>query len=350
MVTCFICQKAFSANSGGQLTSHVQESHGISHEDYVIRAEYGGKAPQCACGLCDERPVFKRGKFLEYAKFHQRFEARERRWIEKFGQPKCERCESTVAFVRGKPSKFCSSSCANMGNGFSNPLIQQKIAQKVAAKYGVKNISQVPDVRLRISSSMRGKSHCHTESSKRLISQASIARWKNGEYRESTASAIRLSINSNLTEIERRKLAMKANHEIPSFVEKMWKGNRNRLSRLHVHVRSALNLDSYGFISEQRVGKFWADELNPKYKIIIEIYGDHPHANPSKYSADSLIRLRGQSYLAKEKWESDQLRRETLEQDGYRVIVIWGSDNIDDSKTKIKRLLEDSHLGKSPNS
>lgn len=349
MVTCFICQKEFTNNLGGQVTIHVQEVHGLTQEDYVVLSEYKGERPKCACGLCDESPVFKRGKFLAYAKFHQRFDEKEKRWIEKYGNPKCEKCGKNVEFVRGKPQKFCNVACSakGAGVGFNSPLVQQKIRQNLISKHGVTNVSHLPEVRMKISTALKGKSHPHSEASKSLIARASAERWSNDEYRESTSSAIRFAINANDQEIIRRSQAMTANHKDPLFVEKMWKGNRNRLSKLHVRVRNELDLDRYGFISEQRVGKFWADELCPGLKVIIEIYGDHPHAKPTKYAADDVIRLRGQSYLAKDKWAADALRRETLEQDGYRVMIIWESDNLNDTREKLKRLLENPESGKS---
>jgi hypothetical protein len=148
MVTCFLCQKVFINNLGGQFTNHLQEIHNLSLEDYVVLTEYNGIAPKCACNLCNERPYFKRGKFLAFAKFHQSFKERERLWIEKYGIPKCPICNSEVKFARGTPKKYCSTSCAMKdGKGFANPQIQKKISDVVMNRYGVSNISQHPDVK-----------------------------------------------------------------------------------------------------------------------------------------------------------------------------------------------------------
>jgi len=133
---------------------------------------------------------------------------------------------------------------------------------------------------------------------------------------------------------------MKDNHANPVFIEKMWKGNKNRLSKLHLRIREELELEKYGFASEQRVGKFWADELHPELKIIIEIYGDHPHANPLRYAENDTIRLRGQSYFAKDKWAADLQRTKILEKLGYRVMILWESDNIDNFKKELEQLIQ----------
>lgn len=342
MVACFICQKEFQNNSGGQLTLHVRDSHGVSQEEYVILSEYGGNPPICACGFCNERPVFKRGKFLTYAKFHQRFDEREKKWREMYGTPKCERCGADVSFTRGNPQRFCSRSCHSRSEntGFGNPSTQMKIRKAILSKYGVANVSFLPEVKLKISNSLKGKKRFHTEKSRLLIRQSAIERWSDSDFRYKVSSKIRVSIKSNSNEIIRRKQAMKDNHANPVFIEKMWKGNKNRLSKLHLRIREELELEKYGFASEQRVGKFWADELHPELKIIVEIYGDHPHANPLRYAENDTIRLRGQSYFAKDKWAADLQRTKILEKLGYRVMILWESDNIDNFKKELEQLIQ----------
>ena len=100
-----------------------------------------------------------------------------------------------------------------------------------------------------------------------------------------------------------------------------------------------MNLDELGFISEQQILRYFVDELNEEKKVIVEIYGDHPHANPVKYGPDYLVRLIGQSYTASEKWEMDEIRKQRLESAGYKVFVIWESDDLNLKKEQLRAIL-----------
>jgi len=59
---------------------------------------------------------------------------------------------------------------------------------------------------------------------------------------------------------------------------------------------------------------------------VIEVNGDYVHANPKIYSADDIIRLRGNSYKASYKWQKDREKIDWLLSQGYTVTVIWESD------------------------
>lgn len=72
------------------------------------------------------------------------------------------------------------------------------------------------------------------------------------------------------------------------------------------------------------MGRYRVDELNHKRKLIVEINGDAVHGNPRKFSAHDKL-LYGKT--ADWKWTRDCKRQTYLERKGYRVIVIWESDN-----------------------
>lgn len=80
-------------------------------------------------------------------------------------------------------------------------------------------------------------------------------------------------------------------------------------------------------------------DVNFDKKIIVEINGDYVHANPSKYKADDLIIVRKSQYLAKDKWKYDQKRKEALEALGFKVFVVWQSDDLNEKKKELYQLL-----------
>ena len=347
-IKCYVCDKEFKNNLGGQLTLHLERAHSMSLRDYVIKTKYDGIPPCCACGLCDEMPVFSRGKFLTHAKNHRRFSMREELYRKKYGNPVCQnpQCSNLVEFRRGKPMKYCSKRCEGLCNGFSLSSTQEKISNVFQERYGVQHAGQLEKVReaarKRMINGHKSGKFPMTDEKKRNIGRASSRKWKDPDYRQRTIASISKAILDNSQERKRRSHWLSERIRDPEFREKLWSGNDNRLSKLHQRIRGELNLQSLGFESEQRVLRYFADELNDVKKIIVEVNGDYIHANPSLFGADDVIRLPGQSYTAQEKWDADQQRTEKLEAEGYRVFVIWESDDLDVKKQELMYLLEKS--------
>jgi len=331
MITCKICLIEFSNNLGGQLTNHLKESHGVSLRDYTIKFDYGGVPPRCECGLCEEIPVFSRGSFLRHALNHNKFKVKERLYIQKYGEPKCQECQNPVKFDRGAPRKYCSFKCVGKNAGFSLSSTQEIIKKVVQEKYGVRNICNLESVKLKISVSNTGKTWKMNLEGRKKISEAIKRKWENDhEYRNKMSDIV-----FSDEEKARRSKWLKEKNQDLKFREKLFLSSKNRLSKLHQKIREELNLDELGFISEQRVLKYFVDELNEEKKLIVEIYGDYPHANPKKYSEDFIVRLYGQSFTASEKREQDLFRKNKLEEAGYTVIVVWESDDMEEKKKQI---------------
>lgn len=332
---CEICNVEISDNSGGQFTNHVKKFHGMSLEDYVIQFQFNGIPPRCTCGLCEERPVFKRGKFLSFALNHQHYSEREKRYVEKFGTPLCSECKGEVLFHRGIPNKFCSQKCVGKNVGFSLGETQANIREEVFKKYGVDNVSKLDAVRDKISKSHRARTYSKaSQSTRQKISIAVKKRWLQNDYRFKM-----MNVEFSQEERARRSAWLKERNKVPEFREKWFRSCKNRLSKLHQRIRSEMNLDELGFISEQQILRYFVDELNEEKKVIVEIYGDYPHANPAKYKSDDLIRMAGQTYTALEKWEMDEIRKERLENEGYKVFVVWESDDLLFKKSQLNNLL-----------
>jgi very-short-patch-repair endonuclease len=166
---------------------------------------------------------------------------------------------------------------------------------------------------------------------RKKISEAIKRKWENDhEYRNKMSDIV-----FSDEEKARRSKWLKEKNQDLKFREKLFLSSKNRLSKLHQKIREELNLDDLGFISEQRVLKYFVDELNEEKKLIVEIYGDYPHANPKKYSEDFIVRLYGQSFTASEKREQDLFRKNKLEEAGYTVIVVWESDDMEEKKKQI---------------
>lgn len=152
MRCCKLCGKEFTDGQakGGVFHDHLKKQHDMFLEDYVVLTEYNGTPPKCLCGYCDRRPVFKRGKFLNYAKGHNTYNWKKKKYIEIYGKPICKRpkCDNEVNFYRGKPNNYCSNRCYGLETGgFTKNEVQNKIKESVRQKYGVDNVIELNEVK-----------------------------------------------------------------------------------------------------------------------------------------------------------------------------------------------------------
>lgn len=157
MIKCEICGLEFKNNLGGDLTKHLKVIHNISLEDYYVSTKLKGIEPRCQCGLCNERPNFYRGKFSKHAIGHEKHDWQEKKYVESFGQPKCQNpdCYNDVPFYRGKPRKYCCHRCSEIAE--PSHWNQDKVKATVKEKYGVDNVFQLIDTKEKSKNSMMNK-------------------------------------------------------------------------------------------------------------------------------------------------------------------------------------------------
>lgn len=111
------------------------------------------------------------------------------------------------------------------------------------------------------------------------------------------------------------------------------------LTALHKRIRAILCLGDLGFLSEQCIGPYRVDEFHRDKRVIVEINGDYVHANPKKYPYDTPISVNGLRYTARQKWEQDLHRANYLRKQGYLVLTVWESDDMENWKERIKMAL-----------
>lgn len=80
---------------------------------------------------------------------------------------------------------------------------------------------------------------------------------------------------------------------------------------------------------------------------IIEFFGDYWHARPTKYKPTDVIKKNGRPsknrssiLLAEDIWNNDNNRINCLEQDGYKVMIVWERDYNDDKIGVIERCID----------
>lgn len=164
VLVCEICKEEHDYQSGF-FSRHLLVNHDMTLEEYIIITEYDNKPPICACGLCDLKPNFHRGKFKTYAKGHNNFTKRKQLYLEKYGEPICPTCGGGILkWYRGEPRQYCGRKCFpnhwnydvikktmsniyGVGCGFQSENIKNKIKITNLKKYGYDNPSSNPEIK-----------------------------------------------------------------------------------------------------------------------------------------------------------------------------------------------------------
>lgn len=133
--------------------------------------------------------------------------------------------------------------------------------------------------------------------------------------------------------------------------------NYGRRSRPHRKIEKFLQ--TIGVPYESEVGVLFSkfnESLNKHYspivdilieskKIVIEIYGDNWHANPKIYKSTDMIHKWGGLISAEEIRKFDRIRRKHIESCGYDVIELWQSDierNFEKIKMNLNEILKNN--------
>jgi G:T-mismatch repair DNA endonuclease (very short patch repair protein) len=82
------------------------------------------------------------------------------------------------------------------------------------------------------------------------------------------------------------------------------------------------------------------DYLNIATHKIIEFFGDYYHANPNKYSHDSVMRKGSNPVVAQDIWFNDKQRIDGYTRAGYQVHIVWESDYRNNPDKVIEQCLQ----------
>jgi len=79
-------------------------------------------------------------------------------------------------------------------------------------------------------------------------------------------------------------------------------------------------------------------------KKIIEHNGTYNHADPRKYKPDDLIREHGKMVKASAIWKREKIILKQIKKKGYKILVIWESDLLQDVENTTKKILKFAKL------
>ena len=186
--------------------------------------------------------------------------------------------------------------------------------ETVRERYGVENVFQSPDIQRRI-----------------------IAQMRNGGYAKRRKTFMRrFGVTTNLDRPGIREKAVK------SLTSNRVKGRY--ISRLNTRCYEVLRSRNIEFEPEfilRTEHRTFAYDVKVN-NTLLELNGDHWHANPARFKADDLVMIPGGSYLARDKWQSDHEKHKAAQDRGFTIKVLWESDLKSDFETKVLQAVENA--------
>jgi very-short-patch-repair endonuclease len=108
------------------------------------------------------------------------------------------------------------------------------------------------------------------------------------------------------------------------------KGNPSKLEYTFASILESLNVE---FTHQYHVDGFEYDFYVPSINTLIEIDGDYWHANPIKYTEDTL------NNTQKKNLGLDKLKNQLAESKGYKLIRFWENDIVNNRLACIEQLI-----------
>ena len=105
------------------------------------------------------------------------------------------------------------------------------------------------------------------------------------------------------------------------------------------NIKYAMNNgEQYFYVNESFCKSMFVDF---KYgNIVIEFFGDYWHANPAKYTENSILNHPNKNKrVAKDIWEIDRKRIEWLTNKGYNVLIIWEKEYRENKQETIDKCI-----------
>lgn len=121
--------------------------------------------------------------------------------------------------------------------------------------------------------------------------------------------------------IRNTKIQQYKNNEVKIRIVKASKAEYEILKQLRCKFDEVIH--QFRAIGSTYIYDFYIPSIN----TVIQYNGDYWHANPTKYSSGTILKLQGSGPTLVDKiWKRDEDRKNTIENLGYKYLVLWESD------------------------
>lgn len=131
-----------------------------------------------------------------------------------------------------------------------------------------------------------------------------------------------------------------------NYMKQYWKEGRMNIGE---HQKGNLEYEIYEYLSQfdpkieqspliniHRNKRYFPDIVSFENNLIIEFFGDYWHCNPNRFNYNDYLNGK---IKASEVWERDRIRVKDLESLGYKVIIVWEEDYLN-NKQKVLNYLK----------
>jgi G:T-mismatch repair DNA endonuclease (very short patch repair protein) len=177
-------------------------------------------------------------------------------------------------------------------------------------------------------------------------------KWKDSEYREKVIKAISKPRRQGFKQEqsiritkwfednpEQRNIRSKSMHQAWEDGRIVFHSSSRNRSKFELELKEKLiEILSNNKIINKTIridGKWYYPDIIIDDKIIIEFYGDYWHANPKIFKSDDFA---GKNTLVSIIWENDKNRIKKLESAGYKVIIVWQYDYLENKNEVIQNI------------
>lgn len=301
---CKLCNREFATVKG--LSKHIKHTHKISTKEYYD--EYFRKPNEGLCAVC--------GKEVRFDRFG-------------YHSKTCSKtCENLIKFpvtiefwkIRGLPEEAAKLKVKTMQSEFSKKVKNRK-SNTTLQYFMDKGLSETDAIlALRDRQSTRSKEKYVLKYGESL----GIQKWKetNKKWSEIVEQKYRNGEFSKTPKTNIWKVTSTAELQL---AEKL----QERLGKPLLFGKNQLKIfDGTKY--------YYYDLCDIEHKKIIEYNGDYWHANPKKFSKNTIVH---DNLTANDLWKKDIIKRRIANNLGYMVLTVWESDYLEGPDVCIEKCL-----------
>jgi G:T-mismatch repair DNA endonuclease (very short patch repair protein) len=248
------------------------------------------------------------------------------------GMPKSiEHRENLSKSVMGRPSPRKGVTLLDS----TKEKISKKNKGKLSAFKGKKHSPKTKEI-LRIKATGRKDSE-ETKKKKSIAHNRPETKRKNSEAhigkKHSEKSKQKMSVSQNKPETLQKNRDRRAKQVFPKEDTKPEKIVQAILKKHKINFQKHFNF-------KLKSGKNHQADIVIEPNHVIEVFGDYWHFNPKKYDGESIQKMRKKEIKVKEVWQEDKDIINGMEEQSYKVLVVWELELKDELEKTTKKILK----------
>jgi len=204
----------------------------------------------------------------------------------------------------------------------SSQLISvEKYKETCLEKYGVDNISKLPEVKLKKQLSYKKKKFIED-----LEKKKGKYEWIKNESRFGHIDNVYNNIDEDVIKKEYIKIIKQYHNHWNELNDEEKNSIVKKDGKLESLISNTLDRLNLTYIRNFKFGQNVFDFRLSNTYLLIEVNSDFWHANPSFYNGEDLLDFPFKRVRVKKIWEKDNTKKLYVENNGFKVLYIWEND------------------------